>query len=133
MRKILSMLAAASLAAAIFAAGANPSGADCDTPGSSYDPADPEGTGFIADNPATGGVIYGSQTSDTSGYIGSVADGDAPEDDEADTRDYLEANGGDSGGTISGQHAEAGVNGVLVVSDSPSICLSVQDNDVEAP
>ncbi|HEX9643062.1 MAG TPA: hypothetical protein VGC11_03545 [Acidimicrobiia bacterium] len=123
MKKLYATLAAASLAAGVFGLGAAPSYA-CDTPGSSYNPGSP----IDLENPATEGAIY-ADGDPSGGYIGVVGDGDAPAPGDDDERDYLEASGGPEGGTISGQHSE-GVDGVLVLSEDPSICVGTPEGDI---
>ena len=101
MKKLYATLAAASLAAGVFGLGAAPSYA-CDTPGSSHD----NDSAVEEPNPATEGVIY-AHGDPSGGYIGLVSDEEAPTTGP-DERDYLEASGGPSSGTISGSHGEAG-------------------------
>lgn len=110
MKKRLSAVVVGAGVAGMLWLGGPSAQAACDTGSSQGSSADET----VVDNPVTGGVVYGAQTSDSGGYIGTAGDSG-----------YIEA-GGDatSGGFVQGSTGGGEVHGRLDVSDSPGICVN---------
>jgi hypothetical protein len=89
-----------------------PNAQACDTGSSNGSSADQT----TVANPATGGDVYGAQTSDAGGYAGTSG-----------STGYIEA-GGDatSGGYVQGRESGDRVYGRVDVSQSPGVCVNDQ-------
>ena len=112
MKKRLSALVVGAGVAGLFWVG-GPSAQACDS-----GPTRASGD-VIAGNPATGGEIYGAQTGDTSGQVGTAGE-----------TGYIEAGGNETDGAyVQGSTSDGSVNGRTNVSSSPSVCV----NDTPVP
>jgi len=110
MKRILAGAAATGFAVTLFAGG-SVQAAGC-TPDEAPNADGP----VLVELPGTGSTIYGEQTGDTGGYIGITGD-----------NGWLEAGGDESGGTVAGRESGGNLEGELVVSDSPSLCVNGED------